>query len=380
MARFTLISNLSIVFLLIVVPCQAQAKSTLVQNLEAKKKQVIVAYGTSLTAKGGWIRQLQDELRKEYPGLATVINSGASGQWSKWGVENLDKRVIQKRPDAVFIEFSINDSVARFNCSVEQSKANLVAMIERIGDHNPQCEIILMTTTPGDMYPEGHRSYRKDVAAYSDMYRAVAKEHGLLLVDHHRNWIALQQKDKVLFRKYVPDSIHPSVTACSEVVTPAILEALGIQTRSKGAKKPGGGQAAALKGKLVNSKGQVLNDDLVRKKYFLYYYSNENGGRGDTFYTPRMATLEKTYGAGKNGKGVVIFCYFGKKTAGFKQWKAKHKLEGVFPKFALRDKRPFKFRITVFPYLLIRDAQGKVVQRGAAHDLWTQKKVNQYIR
>ena len=32
------------------------------------------------------------------------------------------------------------------------------------------------------------------------------------------------------------------------------------------------------------------------------------------------------------------------------------------------------------PMLRRLEAQGKVVQRGAVHDFWTQKKVNQYIR
>ncbi len=210
------------------MPCHAGEKSKLVTHLEAGKKQVVVAYGTSLTAAGGWVKQLSTTLNERYPGLATVINSGGSGQWSEWGVANLDQKVIANKPDTVFIEFSMNDSVERFHGSVEIAKANLVNMIDRILKANPQCEIILMTMTPGDKYPAGHKSYRKAIEKQSEMYRAVAKEHGFILIDHYPNWKALQSKDRKLFDEYVPDTIHPTDEGCEKVVTPVVFAALGI--------------------------------------------------------------------------------------------------------------------------------------------------------
>lgn len=211
--------------------CQAQVNnSQLIQNLEAGKKQVIVAYGTSLTARGDWVTQLDRTLNKQYPGLATVVNSGGPGMWSKWGVDNFDARVIQKNPDTIFIEFCINDSVARFDCSVERAQANLENMIERMLKSNPRCEIILMTMTPGDKYPEGHQSHRKNIAEYYDMYRSIAKQRGLLLIDHYPNWKALQTKDRNLFATYVPDSIHPTADGDSNIVTPVLFDALGIKS------------------------------------------------------------------------------------------------------------------------------------------------------
>jgi len=209
--------------------CQAQTKSPLIQNLESGKRQVIVAYGTSLTAGGAWVKQLGDTLNQQYPGLATVVNSGGSGMWSKWGVEQFDTRVLEKKPDALFIEFSINDSVARFSCSVEMARSNLENMVDRALKSNPKCAIILMTMTPGDKFPEGHPSHRKNIEAYYEMYRAVAKQRGFLLIDHYAKWQALQAKDRKLFDEYVPDSVHPTAAGCSNVVTPAILDALGIR-------------------------------------------------------------------------------------------------------------------------------------------------------
>jgi lysophospholipase L1-like esterase len=218
-----------LLFLACVVSCQAAEKSRLVTRLEAGSKQVVVAYGTSLTANGAWVTQMAGVLNERFPGLATVVRSGGSGQWSEWGVRNLEKRVLGKKPDTVFIEFSINDSVERFKGSVEVAKANLEKMTDAIRKTNPQCEIILMTMTPGDSYPEGHYSHRKDIEAHYEMYRSVAKVKNFLLIDHYPNWKALQASDKELYQKYIPDGIHPTALGCARVVTPLILTALGIE-------------------------------------------------------------------------------------------------------------------------------------------------------
>jgi acyl-CoA thioesterase-1 len=200
----------------------------LMDNLSAGRKQTIVAYGTSLTAQGAWVRHLQAALDRQYPGLATITNTARSGMWSKWGVDNLDQRVIANRPDAVFVEFGVNDAVARFSCPPALARTNLEAMVDRILAAAPACQIILMTMTPGDGYPKGHFSYRDNVAAYYQVYRDVAKARGLLLVDNYSAWTALQASDPALFRRYVPDSVHANEAGCREVVTPAILRALGL--------------------------------------------------------------------------------------------------------------------------------------------------------
>lgn len=212
----------------IVLSLYSEGKSQLVSNLEAGHEQVVVAYGTSLTANGSWVQDINNVLHEKYPGLATVINSGGAGKYSQWGLDNLEKRVIQKNPDTVFIEFSINDCVVRFGLSVDGAKANLETMIDRILLANSDCEIILMTMTVGDKYPEGHKSHRANIEAHYDMVRSVGSERGLLLIDHYPNWKALKSADPERFKNYVPDTIHPTATGCSEVVTPVILSALGL--------------------------------------------------------------------------------------------------------------------------------------------------------
>jgi len=203
-----------------------KTKSVFAEKLKAGKKQTIVAYGTSLTQYGAWVKQLQDYLEKNYPGLATVTNSGGSGQQSEWGLKNVQEKVIKLKPDAVFIEFSVNDCVGRFKISVEKAKSNLAEITKRIKDANPDCEIILQVMNPviGKSAAD-----RKDMKSYQQMYRDFAKEKGYILIDHMPEWEKVLDKSEKDFLKFVPDGLHPGGPGYEKVVIPTIIRQLGLE-------------------------------------------------------------------------------------------------------------------------------------------------------
>jgi len=226
MRTSTISAILATIFLFFVTLCHAGEESRLVANLELGKQQTVITYGTSLTAGGAWVQQLQAILDSSYPGKAKVINSGKSSMWSKWGVDNLDKRVIEKTPDTVLIEFAINDAYLPYKTSVKQARSNLENMIERILKSNFDCEIVLMVMNPPIRVSLERRPKIKD---YYQMYRDVAKDRKLLLIDHYPNWEKILNEDPNLFKKYVPDGIHPTTEGCKMVVTPEIVRSLGIK-------------------------------------------------------------------------------------------------------------------------------------------------------
>jgi len=197
-------------------------------KLENGESATIVAYGTSLTEMGGWVDILRETLEERHPGQVQVINSGGSGQYSQWGVDNLDAKVIAHAPDLVFIEFSVNDCVARFGCSVDQARQNLESMIDRIQDKYPDCEFVLMSTSIADKYPEGHTSHRTQIEAYHQIYADVARERGFLFIDLFTAWQELKTSDLVRYEAAIPDTIHPSPMGEEKVVAPAILSALDL--------------------------------------------------------------------------------------------------------------------------------------------------------
>jgi len=178
-----------------------------IQNLKKMEPQCIVAYGTSLTAQEFWVDELRALLAKRYPELATVINSAEGAMWSEWGVDNLENRVLVHRPDMVFIEFAMNDAYLPYNTGLEQCKYRLEVMIERIWETNRSCDIILMTMNP----PIGeHLTIRPRIEEYYDVYRTVAKERNLPLIDHYAAWKLILEHDEERFQRLVPDGIHPA--------------------------------------------------------------------------------------------------------------------------------------------------------------------------
>ena len=218
------VSALAVVAVAAVVwAAEPAAPTKLAENLAAGKKQTIVTYGTSLTAGGAWVGQLAQALKARYGDKAAVINSGRGAMWSKWGVDNLDQRVIQKAPDAVFIEFAINDAFLAYKTSVGDAKANLENMIDRILKARPDCQIILMTMNPPIKI---HLERRPKIEEYYQMYRDVAAQRKLQLIDHYPAWKAILDKAPQRFDKLVPDGIHPNAAGCAEVIAPAIWKAV----------------------------------------------------------------------------------------------------------------------------------------------------------
>jgi acyl-CoA thioesterase I len=218
-------ANVLIASLLLILCAHAFSSepAQLIKNLEAGKKQHLVTYGTSLTHGGAWVGQIKAILEKKYGDKITVTNSAQSGMWSKWGLEHLDERVLQKNPDTVIIEWAINDAFLKYDTSVEQAKKNLETMMEQILKKNPQSEIILMTMDPPI---REHLQRRPDIEKYYQMYRDVAKERKLRLVDHEPNWKAILNKDPKQYDALVPDGIHPNAKGCEQVILPALQASL----------------------------------------------------------------------------------------------------------------------------------------------------------
>lgn len=200
-------------------------KARFVQHLDAGKSQTVVTFGTSLTAIGAWVDQLATVLEQTYPGQAKVINGAQGGANSEWGVNSLEQKVLSHQPDTVFIEFAVNDAVSKRKTNVEYARKNLEQLIDRILKANPDTEIILQVMN----VPVGHtRTGRPNLDAYNQMYRNVAKDRGLLLIDHWPNWQRLLEEDPLRFVTYTPDTIHPVRAGALAIITPHLLRELGL--------------------------------------------------------------------------------------------------------------------------------------------------------
>lgn len=237
-----------------VLACASSARAVpgLINQLEAGQPQKVVVYGTSLTAGGAWVSQLTSALNAQYPGQLTWVNSGLSGQASNSGIANLAAMVLAQNPDAVFIEFGVNDAFTDYttgdideDITPAQSKANLSSMIDSVLAARPNCEIVLQTMNPAWDAANGNQSgtKRPNLATYYQGYRDVAAERGLRLVDNYATWLKLQANQQSLFETYVADGTHPNATGLQRIVTPSIRSVLGAENGLALLVDPATGQA-----------------------------------------------------------------------------------------------------------------------------------------
>ena len=208
-----------------------------VANLKDGKAQTVVCYGTSLTAQSHeWVDGLRAELDARWPGKATVVNAGLSGKNSATGLANVQAQVVAKNPDAVLIEFSMNDAADTLNAGKTSAEAlaaaeeNLKAIIAAIRTAKPGCEIILETMDPYLKVAGTGLSNRTDLDRHVAMYRRVAAEEGYLIIDTYPIWSRILAKGADEYKRLVPNGVHPNALGSRTVTLPNVLRTLGIGT------------------------------------------------------------------------------------------------------------------------------------------------------
>ncbi len=206
-----------------------QVPSRIGARLAAGERLHIVVYGTSLTSGGAWPRQMKEEIEKRYPGQVRLTDTAKSGEHSDWGVSNFKARVLDQKPDVLFLEFAVNDAVQRFHIPLERSRKNLNAMIDRVRAANPNVEVVLQTTNPVIDRPKGDRGYRPYLYNYFGVVREVAAAKGTVLIDQETAWQKVLDEGRAAYHSLVPDGLHPSPVGYARVATPNILQTFALK-------------------------------------------------------------------------------------------------------------------------------------------------------
>lgn len=154
-----------------------------------------------------------------------IINAAKGGMDSRWGLANVGNRVIRKQPDAVFIEFTINDALRASLLSVRESRSNLQTMVGLIRAARPGCEIIVMIMNPPTGQPLAQRPRFQDYAAG---YRQAANKNHWRLIDFSSTWQQLIKRQPAQWNAYTPDGLHPNKQASREVILPKLLKEIGV--------------------------------------------------------------------------------------------------------------------------------------------------------
>ena len=254
----------------------ANSQAAIIPRLNQGQHLNIAAIGTSLTdsASSTWFADLGTWLNSKYPGQTTLddeavgfacsqttsgtlTRSGLSPGLSTGGPGQLDL-ALANNPDAIFIEFAMNDADVNFAPSDPNQqpvgitpgmlRSNLQTMIDQINTWSslnrapgkPPVEIIIMTMNNDST---GVNGARPNLPAYYQADRDAAAANGLLLIDVNAAWVNLWNYGKYdaqtgqyvkidpqtgvsYWTEYVPGGVHPNEQGTEAVIMPTVEGAL----------------------------------------------------------------------------------------------------------------------------------------------------------
>lgn len=197
--------------------------------LEEGKRFKIVTYGACFFAdnlrENPWVTALQKKWDADYPGQAKILIRGMGGVNSIWGLKNLKRRVIDAKPDIVFIEWSVNDAKnikighQAGGISKQDCEKNLNEMVNRIKESLPDCKVVIWTTMP--ITTKGRD---KSLDEYFDINRKYAKDNDLPLMDICAEFRKLKQEnEKLYWMSLTEDEGHLTRFGANKVVLPFLL-------------------------------------------------------------------------------------------------------------------------------------------------------------
>ncbi|MCA8869077.1 MAG: hypothetical protein KDA67_10535 [Rhodobacteraceae bacterium] len=181
----------------------------------------VLVLGTSLSSRGTWIEALEGELGACPSRKITVGRLARPGGASSWGAAALAAYYAdpsQPKPDVVVVEFSGNDASPYNGFPLFVSKRHHQRIIDLAQSHG--AAVFLATMSPA----WGQNAWeRPGQARYHALYRDLARDQGLGLIDTIEDWRALAGSER---KTLVPDGLHPSDTAMRTITVPAFYEAL----------------------------------------------------------------------------------------------------------------------------------------------------------
>jgi lysophospholipase L1-like esterase len=216
-----LVAKLFAVALALVGPAPADSP----KELQLKPRDQIVAIGDSITAGGGYLRDIDAVFAQQYPGLKIprVVNKGISGQKAEDLVKRFDADVVQLKPAFVTISIGINDVWHRLGkphdekvlADYQENVAKMVADAQQAG-----IKVILLTPTVIQEEPGTEGNQR--LAMY------VAAEKKCQLVDLHGMFLtALKQKPAGQKSWLTGDGVHMKPLGDAAMAL-GVLRALGV--------------------------------------------------------------------------------------------------------------------------------------------------------
>lgn len=186
------------------------------ENSTDNAAPVILCFGNSLTAGYGleedqaWPALLQDRLDSlnyEYE----VVNAGLSGETTSGGLNRIEW-VLNREVDIFILELGANDMLR--GLSVENTKDNLIAILDIVLAKNPDTQIIIAgMMSPPNMGPEYENKFNK-------IFPDLARRYNAELIPFFLEGVASIEELNL------PDGKHPNIEG-QKIVLMNVWRALG---------------------------------------------------------------------------------------------------------------------------------------------------------
>ena len=180
-------------------PSQAHLLKNTRAKLAGGELVKIVAFGDSITAGGDatkpelifW-RRWADELQRKHPRAhVAVVNGATGGDSTVQGLQRLQAKVLDEKPDLVLIGFGMNDH-NKGGVPIPQFEQNLKQMIARIRGETPAEIVLLSAFPPNPQWKFGSQR----MPDYATATERVARETGCAFADVFNNWQAMAARKK----------------------------------------------------------------------------------------------------------------------------------------------------------------------------------------
>lgn len=228
-----MIRSTALLFVLLALPALAGAPTP----IKLKKGDRIVFLGDSITAGGnsgkGYIQVIRAHLADKKKDLGIeCIGAGISGNKVPNLQKRVDKDVIAKKPTIVVIYIGINDvwhgeKNPKNGTAPDVFEAGLKEVIGKCTKAGAQ--VVVCTPTVIGELPNGGNNLDKNLDAYADISRKVAKELNLPLCDLRKAFVDYLQANnsaKKAAGVLTTDRVHLN-EAGNKLVAQTILKSLG---------------------------------------------------------------------------------------------------------------------------------------------------------
>ena len=137
---------------------QSKKINRFLEKAEKKDAVTVLFYGDSITVGANassfmglppysktWTEQVTEAIEKKYDNHnINYVNTAVGGTTSDWGLQEANERVFPYQPDVMFLAFGMNCGGA---VTPERFKENLKGIISVARESNPQCDVVLISTS-----------------------------------------------------------------------------------------------------------------------------------------------------------------------------------------------------------------------------------------